>query len=144
LFAILIGISVFLAYRYYTIERFEDPQPPAVRGIDKVLHRYKLLEKQLGVHKVTGKDNLLENARDDLTEKRRLYILKSTNEPQVTYDDIRVALTRYITIFNKMVIDYNLDLLNMTIEDILAESPYIEPTITTPVYKSSDTYTGKT
>jgi hypothetical protein len=42
-----------------------------------------------------------------------------------------------------MVIDYNLDLLNMTIEDILAESPYIQPTITTPVYKSSDTYTGK-
>jgi len=143
LFALLIGLFAYYLYRYFGIEQFVDQDPPAIRALDKVMRNYTKLEKQLHAKKITEKDNVLYNVTDDLTEKRRLYILKPTNEQEVTYDSLRADLTRYITMYNKMIIDYNLDLLNMNVEEILAEKPYIQPTITTPIFQPSDTYTGK-
>jgi hypothetical protein len=143
LFSLFTVVFVYYLCREYSIERFQDQEPPAIQALDKVVHQYKKLETQLNKRKITEKNNIIFNVQDDLKEKRRLYILKPTNEQEVTYDSLRVDLIRYISIFNKILVDYNVDLLNMNIDDIMSEKPYIRPTITSDVLQSSDTYTGK-
>ena len=100
---------------------------------------YEIIKKQ----KITEKDDLIQTIQDDLSEMDHLYRKKLINERQVTYETIQTQVIKYISVFNKIVIDYKLNLLDIKVKNILEKQSYARPNTTVNVYDSTDTYEGE-
>jgi len=95
----------------------EDTMP--LVAIKKMKKKFTLLSNELRKQKITEKDDLIQTIQDDLSEMDYLYRKKLITERQVTYETIQTQILKYINIFNKIVIDYKLNLLDIKVKDIL-------------------------
>jgi len=143
----IIGFMIFFVFLLFIknrIEYFEDLEyTDALQAIKKMLDKYSTLLDKLHKKKIHEKDNAIQIIQDDLKEMDYLYRKKITNERQVTYNTILTQIKNYIAVFNKIVIDYNIDMLDIKVKDILGQGLYDRPNTTASVYKSTDTYEGE-
>ena len=125
-------------------EHFEDATTsPALNALKKLSNKFKELSKKLHKQKITVKDDIIQTIQDDIQELDLLYRKKLTTERQVTYETIQTEVEKYVNIFNKIVVDYKVDMLDIKVKDILEQNSYDRPNTTVGVYKSKDSYKGE-
>ena len=145
LITIVLSIIFFLVvYTARKKERFQnsDDNIPLL-AIKKMKKKFTLLSNELHKQKITEKDDLIQTIQDDLSEMDHLYRKKLINERQVTYETIQTQIIKYISVFNKIVIDYKLNLLDIKVKNILEKQSYTRPNTTANVYESTDNYEGE-
>jgi len=141
---ILSIIFLLIVYTTKNQEQFEnsDDNIPLL-AIKKMKKKFTLLSNELHKQKIREKDDLIQTIQDDLSEMDHLYRKKLINERQVTYETIQTQILKYISVFNKIVIDYKLNLLDIKIKDILEKQSYSRPNTSVNVYVSTDDYEGE-
>jgi hypothetical protein len=144
LITIVLFVVFFLVIYTRRKEHFEnsDDNIPLL-AIKKMKKKFTLLSNELHKQKIREKDDLIQTIQDDLSEMDHLYRKKLINERQVTYETIQTQILKYISVFNKIVIDYKLNLLDIKIKDILEKQSYSRPNTSVNVYVSTDDYEGE-
>ena len=143
---LFIGFLILVFFRKKGLEHFTDTSEPdseALRAVNKILKKYTKLKAELEKKKITYKDNFIENVFEELNEMADKYKHKDTTSDDVTHSAIREKIKKYVQFYNKIIKDYNLDLLNIKFEDILDDKPLEKQATYSERYKSTDTYQGE-